>query len=253
MGRVQDKIALITGAGSGLGRAAAELLAREGATVVATDLNEEGGRETVARIEADGGKALFQHQDVTQEAEWIALIDMIVDRFGRLDILVNNAGIIIVKPIEQLTLEDFRKQNAINVDGVFLGMKYGIAAMRKAGKGSIVNMSSVAGLVGSAFAVGYCASKGAVKLMTQAAAKEMLGYKTGVRVNSVHPGMIATPMADSIADQTGGKDRLDHIIKGLHGRYGTADEVAQLVLYLASDESSFCNGSAMVLDGGQTA
>ncbi len=254
MGRVEGKIALITGAGSGLGRAAAIRLAGEGATLVVTDVNADGARETVQLIENAGGFAWCQKQDVTQEAEWTALIDEIMERHGRIDILVNNAGIIIVKPIAAMTLEDFRRQNAINVDGVFLGIKHGSAAMAQNGTGSIVNLSSVAGLRGSANTIGYCASKGAVRLMTKAAAKEMQLMSLDIRVNSVHPALISTPMAESIIDQVGGDtEGVGRMAARQSGRYGTPEEVADAILYLASDESSFCTGSELVIDGGQTA
>ncbi|MFN3231737.1 MAG: SDR family NAD(P)-dependent oxidoreductase [Alphaproteobacteria bacterium] len=254
MGRVEGKIALITGAGSGLGRAAAQALAGEGATIVVTDVNVDGAEETAKLIEDAGGKAWFQRQDVTQEAEWISLIDNILERHSQLDILVNNAGIIIVKSIADMTLDDFRRQNAINVDGVFLGIKHGSAAMQRKGKGSIVNLSSVAGLRGSANTIGYCASKGAVRLMTKAAAKEMQLLGTEIRVNSVHPALISTPMAESIIDQVGGDtEGVGRMAARQSGRYGTPEEVANAILYLASDESGFCTGSELVIDGGQTA
>ncbi len=167
--------------------------------------------------------------------------------------LVNNAGIIIMKSIEDMTLEDFRRQNAVNVEGVFLGIKHGIRAMKKAGKGSIINLSSVAGLTGSPFAIGYCASKGAVRLMTKAAAKEMMARKLDIRVNSVHPALIDTPMAESINVQLGRPNSMKENIKRVQGRLGEPDEVADGILYLASDESRFSNGSELVIDGGQTA
>ena len=253
MGRVDGKIALVTGAGSGLGRASALRLAEEGATVIATDINGEAVQETIDQIVAAGGSGWGKRQDVTDEAEWAALIDDITGQYGRLDILVNNAGIILIKSLEQMTLEDFRSQNAVNIDGVFLGMKYGSAAMAKTGKGSIVNMSSVAGITGSANAVGYCASKGAVRLMTKAAAKEMRFAGHDIRVNSIHPGMIDTAMAQSIKDQTGDPEAVDRMVTRQNSRYGRPEEVADAVLYLASDESSFCTGSELVVDGGQTA
>lgn len=253
MGRVEGKIILITGGGSGLGRAAALRLAQEGGTIIVTDINAEGGRDTVETIEAIGGTAAFRDQDVTNEDDWVALVDWILEEYGQLDVLVNNAGIIIMKSIDEMTLEDFRRQNAVNVDGVFLGIKHGIRAMKRAGKGSIVNLSSVAGLTGSPFAIGYCASKGAVRLMTKAAAKEMMAQKLNIRVNSVHPALIDTPMAASISEQLGNPNSMKENIARIQGRLGEPDEVAEGILYLASDESGFSNGSELVIDGGQTA
>lgn len=253
MGRVEGKIILITGGGSGLGRAAALRLAQEGGTIIVTDINAEGGRDTVDTIEAIGGTAAFRDQDVTNEDDWVALVDWILEEYGQLDVLVNNAGIIIMKSIDEMTLEDFRRQNAVNVDGVFLGIKHGIRAMKRAGKGSIVNLSSVAGLTGSPFAIGYCASKGAVRLMTKAAAKEMMAQKLNIRVNSVHPALIDTPMAASISEQLGNPNSMKENIARIQGRLGEPDEVAEGILYLSSDESGFSNGSELIIDGGQTA
>lgn len=253
MGRVDGKIILITGGGSGLGRATALRLAQEGGTIVVTDINAEGGRETVETIEAIGGSAAFRDQDVTREDDWATLIDWIMGEYGRLDVLVNNAGIIIIKSIDETTLEDFRRQNAVNVEGVFLGIKHGLRAMKQTGTGSIINLSSVAGLTGSPFAIGYCASKGAVRLMTKAAAKEMMAQKLNIRINSVHPALIDTPMAESISVQLGRPNSMKENIKRIQGRLGEPDEVADGILYLASDESRFSNGSELVIDGGQTA
>ena len=254
MARLNNKTALVTGGGSGIGRAAALKFAAEGATVIVTDFNDDTGQETVALITADGGKARFVHHDVTQEADWEAIMADILANEGQLDILLNNAGIIIMHALEDFPLEDFRRQNAVNIDGVFLGMKHGVRAMKRTGKGSIINMSSVAGRTGSPSAVGYCATKGAVRLMTKAAAREMLAHKTEIRVNSVHPALIDTSMAQDIRDQVGdGTRALDKAFTRTQGRLGQPEEIANGILFLASDESSFANGSELVLDNTQTA
>lgn len=253
MGRVEGKIALITGGGSGLGRAFALRLAEEGARVIVTDLNVAGGEETVGLVESAGGKAAFRERNVTEEGDWESLMDWLMAEYSRLDILINNAGIILMRSIEDMTLEDFRRQNAVNIEGVFLGMKYGVGAMKKSGGGSIINMSSVAGITGSPMATGYCASKGAVRMMTKAVAKEMNAFKTGIRVNSVHPALIDTPMAASINEQLGNPQRMEEAVERIQGRYGTAEEVAEGIVFLASDESRFMTGSELVIDGGQTA
>ena len=168
--------------------------------------------------------------------------------------LVNNAGIIIMHLIDEFPLEDFRRQNAVNIDGVFLGLKHGVRTMKKTGKGSIINMSSVAGRTGSASSVGYCATKGAVRLMTKAAAKEMLAQHLEIRVNSVHPALVETSMAQDIRDQVGdGTRALDKLFVKSQGRLGRPEEIANGILFLASDESSFSSGSELVLDNTQTA
>src|SRR5580704_5856115 len=201
MGRVEGKVALVTGGASGIGAGCATRLAEEGATVVATDLQDVKGEELVAAIKAAGGKARYLHHDVTSEDAWIGVVADIEKTEGRLDILVNNAGIGIAAPsITMMSLADWRRQQAVNVEGVFLGIKHSLPLMRKAANGgSIVNMSSVAGLKGSAFLAAYCATKGAVRLFTKAVAMECANFKDGVRVNSVHPGIIETPIWIAIA------------------------------------------------------
>ena len=190
-GRVQGKVALVTGGSSGIGRGCADKLAAEGATIVVTDLQDDKGAETVAAIVKAGGKAWYQHHDVTDEAAWEAVVAEIKTREGRLDILVNNAGIGIGGSIIDMSLADWRRQTAVNLDGVFLGVKHCLPLMRASGDGgSIINMSSVAGLKGSAMLAGYCATKGGVRLFTKAVAMECANAKDGIRVNSVHPGII---------------------------------------------------------------
>ena len=254
MGRMDNKTVLITGGGKGIGRAASQRLAEEGAHIIVTDFDDAGGQETVDLIASAGGSARFLHHNVTEEAEWESVMADILANEGQLDVLLNNAGIIIMHKLEDFPLADFRRQNAVNIEGVFLGMKHAVRAMKSTGKGSIINMSSVAGRTGSPSAVGYCATKGAVRLMTKAAAKEMLAMGTEIRVNSVHPALIDTSMAQDIRDQVGdGSRSLDKAFVRTQGRLGQAVEVANGILFLASDESSFSSGSELVLDNTQTA
>jgi len=252
-GRVEGKVVLVTGAASGLGAASARMLVREGARVALSDINEEAGQALAKEL---GMAARFWHLDVTNEDEWTSVVDSVLATFGRLDALVNNAGIGIAKDVETISLKEWRLVNAINLDGVFLGCKHGIRAMRQCGaKGSIINMSSVAGLVGAAALPGYCASKGGVRLLTKSVALHCAKQGYGIRCNSVHPVFIDTPMVDSLAKLTGdaavGKERMAKSIP--IGRLGEPDEIAYAVVYLASDESRLMTGSEFVLDGGITA
>ncbi|THD70105.1 glucose 1-dehydrogenase [Phenylobacterium sp.] len=256
-GRVAGKVALVTGGASGIGRGCAELLATEGAVAVVTDLQDERGAETVAAITGAGGKAWYAHHDVTDEAAWEGVIAEIKSREGRLDILVNNAGIGIGGSVLEMTLADWKKQTAVNLDGVFLGVKHSIPLMRVSGEGgSIINMSSVAGLKGSAILAGYCATKGGVRLFTKAVAMECAGAKDGIRVNSVHPGIIETPIWLSIMnlDNPGANappdlDAMSTMAVPL-GVKGYPLDVANGVLWLASDESRYVTGAELVIDGG---
>lgn len=253
MNRVSGKVAIVTGAASGLGKAIAILLAGEGAKVMATDINEVDGRAVAEEIKKQGGEGLFVRHDVTNESEWRALVGTATERFGRLDILVNCAGVFLGASIEETTLEKWRWVLSINLDGVFLGTKYGAEAMRKSGGGSIVNLSSAGGLVGTPNASAYAASKGGVRLLTKAAAieysKANLDYN--IRVNSVHPGVMKTPMTvPMLSDPAGAKAMLEWVPMG---RFGTAEDVAYAVLYLASEESKYVTGSEIVVDGGWTA
>ncbi|KQW68196.1 dehydrogenase [Phenylobacterium sp. Root77] len=259
-GRVEGKIALVTGGASGIGRGCAERLAQEGATIVVTDLQDDKGAQTVAAIEAMGGKASYLHHDVTSEQAWIDAIAAVKAQHGRLDILVNNAGIGIGGSVLTMTLADFQKQTAVNLDGVFLGVKHSIPLMRENGGGSIINMSSVAGLKGSAILAGYCATKGGVRLFTKAVAMECAAAKDGVRVNSVHPGIIETPIWDTIVGtgEIGDNARpprgaaLDAMsAEGVPlGVKGYPEDIANGVLWLASDESRYVTGAELVIDGG---
>ena len=251
MGRVQGKVALVTGAASnpGLGRATALALAREGAKLVVTDIDRAGVEKCASEIRAAGGEALALEQDVTREEGWKSVVARAASTFGRLDVLVNNAGIAVLKPIDDMTLDDWNRQIDVNLTSVFLGCKYGMAAMRASGGGSIVNMSSVAGIVGLATCVAYGASKGGVRILSKSVAVE--GARHNIRCNSVHPGFIDTAMTErslSVPDI-----REDRLRRTPLGRIGTTDDVAYGVLYLASDEAAFVTGSELVIDGGVTA
>ena len=254
--RVKGKIALVTGAASGIGRACALLLAKEGATVVVTDIQDDMGRDCVNAIKKAGGDGLYLRHDVASEDAWIGIVTEIKTRFGKLNVLVNNAGIAITGPITEMTLADWRRQESINLDGVFLGVKHSLPLMRASGGGSIVNISSLAGLKGSANLAGYCATKGGVRLFSKAVALECAGLRDNVRVNSVHPGVIETPIWLSIvpgASAPGANapdlDALSATIVPT-GQKGVPEDIAQGVLYLASDESRYVTGSELVIDGG---
>ena len=204
-GQVQGKVALVTGGASGIGEAVSELLAREGASVAVTDVDDLKGPEVVARIKKAGGEASFWHHDVTSEERWIEVVAEVMKRYGRLDILVSNAGIgISVPSITEMSLADWRRQTAINLDGVFLSVKHCLPPMRKTGGGSVIMMSSLAGLRGSANLSGYCATKGGVRLFAKAIAMECASFGDGIRVNSVHPGIIDTPIWGKIPTEAAG-------------------------------------------------
>jgi len=253
MDRVKGKVAIVTGAASGLGRGAASLLAKEGARVTLTDINETDGKEAAEEIRRDGGEAVFMKLDVSSESDWSEVIEKTLAEFGKLDVLVNNAGVELVKEIADTSLEEWRWLMSVNLDGVFLGTKYGIRAMRGRG-GSIINISSVAGIVGTLDdTAAYCASKGGVRLLTKAAALECskAGHDYNIRVNSIHPGVIQTPLVESLLKDEAIRKRLEKI----HpiGFMGKPIDIAYVVLYLASDESRLVTGAEMVIDGGWTA
>jgi len=260
-GQVEGKIALVTGGASGIGEAVVELLAQEGATVVATDVDELKGPEVVARITKAGRKAVFLEQDVTSEARWAEVVAEIERRYGRLDIMVSNAGIGIAVPsIVDMSLADWRKQNAINLDGVFLSVKYCLPLMRKGGGGSIIMMSSLAGLRGASGLAAYSATKGGVRLFAKSVAMECAGAGDGIRVNSVHPGIIDTPIWGKIPTGATGNQSNAPIdpeerakLATPLGRAGHASEIASGVLYLASDASRYMTGAELVIDGGMFA
>jgi 3(or 17)beta-hydroxysteroid dehydrogenase len=249
MGRVSGKVAIVTGAASGMGKADAELLAREGAKVVLADLNETDGQ---AVAEAIGDSAVFMRLDVTDEENWQAVIAQTVETFGRLDILVNNAGMIALGTIVDTDLESWRKINAVNSDGVFLGCKHAIPAMAESGGGSIVNMSSVAAIHGQSFVAAYTASKGAVRALTKNIAMFCKEQKNGIRCNSIHPDGVKTPMVVKVATgrDTATQEEVDKI--GALGNMCEPEDIANLVLYLASDESRFVTGTEMLIDNAAT-
>ena len=250
MGRLDGKVALISGGARGQGTTEARLFVREGARVVFGDILDDEGKKVEEEIRAAGGEATYVHLNVTREADWRAAVSTAVDRYGKLDVLVNNAGILLRAKIEETTEEDWDRIMAVNAKGVFLGTKCAIPAMRRAGGGSIVNISSTAGLVGSpGETAAYTATKGAVRLFTKATAIQHA--KDKIRCNSVHPGPIATDMIkDMLEDRSAWEQRLRRLPMG---RVGTAEEVAYGVLYLASDEASYVTGSELVIDGGTTA
>jgi len=255
MKRVENKVALVTGAGLGLGRACAMMLAREGAKVMVTDLKESEGRAVADEIVEAGGEAMFMRQDVSLEADWDAAIAATVRRFGRLDVLVNNAGVALGGDVEKTTLDQWRALMAVNLDGVFLGTQRAVAAMKETGGGSIINLSSIEGLIGDPNLAAYNASKGGVRIFTKSAALHCAksGYK--IRVNSVHPGYIWTPMVEHYLAGQADPEAAKAALAGLHpvGHLGEPDDIAYGVLYLASDESKFVTGAELVIDGGYTA
>jgi len=258
MDRVKDKVALVTGGASGIGKECALLLAKEGAkVVVTTNINVDGGKKVVNEINTNGGDAIFLKHDVSKEEDWKQVMEQTLQKFGRLDVLINNAGVLLLKNVESTSLQEWRWLMSINLDGVFLGTKYGIEVMKKRGGGSIINMSSTAGIIGSSNREAYSASKGGVRIFTKSAALHCAQAGYNIRVNSVHPNWIRTAMAEKggqffgEGDVEAGQKLMDssHPI----GHMGEPIDVAYGVLYLASDESKFVTGSELVIDGGYTA
>ena len=251
MNRLKDKVALVTGGALGLGRSMALLLAQEGAKVVATDMRDADGEAVVSEIKKAGGSACFLHHDVSVEEQWVKAIDGALATYGQLDVVVNNAGIAKGGNAEELSFADWRKLMSINLDGVFLGVKHGIRGIKQGGKGgSIINLSSIEGLVGDPNLAAYCSSKGGVRLLTKSAALYCAKSGSKIRVNSIHPGFVLTPMVQNAMDEVQRKALI-----ALHpiGHLGQPEDIGWGVVYLASDESKFITGAELVIDGGYTA
>lgn len=252
MTRVKDKVCIVTGAASGMGRADAIRLAAEGAKVVLTDLNERDGQSVAAEI---GENALFIKHNVSSEDDWKAVVETAVSHFGGLDVLVNNAGMMTMGSVVDCSLEDYRRVNAVNNEGVFLGCKYAIPAMEATGRGgSIINMSSVAALHGMSFIAAYSASKGAVAALTKSVALYCRERRNGIRCNSIHPDGVKTPMVFKVA--TGAETATREEIESLSTEANPMcepEDIAALVVYLASDESRFVNAAEMLIDNAATA
>ena len=255
-GRLNSNVALVTGGGSGIGEAICKRFAEEGAVVIVADINLESAQRVAEGISASGGKAVAREQDVTDPDLWNTLMDEIVEDFGSLDVLVNNAGIGTIMPIEQETLEGWRRMQSVNMESVFLGTQSAIRVM-KDHSGSIVNISSIEGIIGEPLVPAYNASKGGVRIFTKSAALHCAQEGYAIRVNSVHPGYVGTPMvADGLAGMPPEQAQAFHqelLARIPLGRLGEAVEIANTVLFLASDESSYMTGSELVVDGGYTA
>ena len=260
MGRVDGKVAIVTGGTSGIGEATARALAAEGATVLLTGRNVDAGERIAAAIRDGGGAAEYFEQDVTEEARWEALIAHATNTHGGVHVLVNNAGVGGARKLTDTTLEQWRALMHVNLDSAFLGIKHAIPAMRAAGSGSIINVSSMDGIMGAPFRVPYCAAKGGVRLLTKGAALECAQLGDPIRVNSVHPGIVETNIFAAsfehsdvqLWDAWGGPEVVYTYYTGNTpmGRFGKPEEIAGAIVFLASDESSFMTGEEMILDGG---
>jgi len=260
--RVEGKVALVTGAASGIGRSAALLLAREGAKIVATDLQDENGEGLLRELRTAGCESEYYHHDVTSEEDWQSVVAQTRARFGRLDVLVNNAGIGLSGLVVEMSLADWKRQVAVNLDGVFLGVKHSLPLMRQGGGGSIINVSSIAGIKASPNVSGYCATKGGVRLFTKSVALECAAAKDGVRVNSLHPGITETAIWDTLIGtvedgSNGGRERgptLDKLTERAVplGYKAAPEDIANGILWLASDESRYVTGTELVIDGGRS-
>jgi NAD(P)-dependent dehydrogenase (short-subunit alcohol dehydrogenase family) len=251
MRRLEGKVALISGGASGIGLATARRLAEEGAAVVLADIDREAAERACAGIEG----ASFEPLDVTSDEDWRRTTDAIAERHGRLDILVNSAGIAPTGTIEDVSLEDWRRTLAVNLDGTFLGCRHGVRVMKAGGGGSIVNLSSVSGIIGGHNLAAYNAAKGGVRLLTKSVALHCARKGYGIRCNSVHPGFVDTPMLQDLVRHSRNPEetRLKLAASVPLGRNARADEVAAMIAYLASDEAAFVTGAELVIDGGVTA
>ncbi len=251
-GRVQGKVAIVTGGASGIGAETARTLAREGALVTLTDVNEADGKSVAEEI---GGSAVFLAHDVSDEDQWRAVILDVQRRHGGLHVLVNNAGIVLAANVEDTTLAQWRRIHAVNAEGVFLGCKHAIPAMRASGGGSIVNISSLAGLRGTPIYAAYSASKGAVRSLTKTVAVHCRDKGDAIRCNSIHPGGVSTPMVHGLVPGGSGPDLStpEGVARARAVGLGLPSDIANLVLYLASDESCYVNGAELAIDGGATA
>ena len=252
MGRLDGKHAIITGGAKGIGRATAEMFVREGAKVIIGDIDDEAGAATA---DALGDAVYFLHLDVMKPDDWTAAAQAANERFGALQILVNNAGGGLAGGVEDTDLESFRFVHALNVESTFLGMKACLPLMKTSGPGSIVNVSSVAGMVGAPNMLAYCSAKGAVRLLSRSAAMDFARRGYSIRCNSVHPSFTDTPLVQTLVSSLGEPDRVRQaLVKDIPlRRMGQPDEIASMILYLASDESTFVTGAEMVVDGGLTA
>ncbi len=260
-GRVVAKRALVTGAASGIGRAAALLLAREGANVFVTDRDGAGAAQVAREIESHSGVALSGPLDVTSEPAWQTVVQQLLDAWGRLDIAVNNAGVSAAKPVAETTLPEWRQVMAVNLDGVFLGTKHAILAMRQGDGGSIINVSSASGIKASAGASAYCTSKAGMRLFSKVAALECAGRGDNIRVNTIVPAGVMTPLWErmdfwpGLVAEHGSPEAAWRALAQTTPlkRFASPEEIAQGILFLASDESSYMTASELVIDGGYTA
>lgn len=249
MGRLTGKVAIITGGAKGLGEADARMFAREGATVILTDVDRENGARLASEI---GGKAEFHYHDVREEAGWRTLIDDVVKRHGKLDILVNNAGVVELGTIETQTEEEYRFVMAVSADGTFFGCKHAVLAMKKTGGGSIVNMASIASVQGEPVVAAYSAAKGAIESLTRSVAVHCANNRYNIRCNSVHPAGILTPMVIGISEKASNSELRPASDTPPPSKLGEPDDIAYTVVFLASDESKFINGAAIRVDNGKS-
>ena len=259
-GRVAGKVALVTGAASGIGKATAIVLAGEGAKIAVTDLDAAGAQSSVNEIVSQGGDAISYSLDVTSETDWERALDNVLENWNKLDILVNNAGISFAKPVTEMTLSEWQRVMAVNLDGVFLGTKHGVRAMRKGTGGSIINVASASGLKASPGASAYCASKAAVRMFSKAVALECAQNDDRIRVNTIFPSGVISPMWEGmefwqeIKAKAGSEEAAWQVMsEGIPlKRFARPEEIAQAILYLSTDEAGFVTGADLVIDGGFT-